>query len=413
MTASSILFLIILIIVVSFLFEQILAFLNFTRMKDPIPEILCDVYEKDSYHKSQEYNRANYKFNLLKETISFIIILLVLWMGGFAWFDDFVRKYTDNAIFQGLLFFGIIGLASSFLALPFSIYHTFVTEEKFGFNRTSPKTFVFDLFKGWILAAILGGMLLAAIIALYLVTGPFFWIVAWGITSGFMLLITFFYSSVIVPLFNKQKPLEDGLLRDSIEAFTLKAGFALTGIFVIDGSKRSTKANAYFSGFGPHKRIVLYDTLIHNHSIGELVAILAHEIGHYKQKHVIKGILAGIVQTGFMFWLFSLMAGNQMLSEALGSSRHGFHMTLLAFGLLYSPVSQISGLVLNHFSRKHEYQADAYAAIHYDAIQLITGLKKLSGSNLSNLTPHPAYVFVNYSHPPLLQRAQALLKFVN
>jgi STE24 endopeptidase len=413
MTASNILVLITVIIVVSFLIEQILAFLNYTRMNDPVPEILFDVYEEGRYHKSQKYNRANYKFSFYKETISFIIIILILWMGGFAWVDGFVRRFSDNAISQGLLFFGIIGLASSLLTLPYNIYHTFITEEKFGFNRTTPKTFVLDLIKGWILAAILGGMLLAAIIALYMAIGPFFWIVAWGMITGFMLLITFFYSAVIVPLFNKQKPLEDGLLRDSIEAFTVKAGFALSGIFVIDGSKRSTKANAYFSGFGSRKRVVLFDTLILDHSIEELVAILAHEIGHYKRRHVIKGILAGIVQTGFMFWLFSLLAGNPMLSEALGSSHHGFHLTLLAFGLLYSPVSQISGLVLNHFSRKHEYQADAFAAIHYNASHLITGLKKLSGSNLSNLTPHPAYVFVNYSHPPLLQRVKALLKFVS
>jgi STE24 endopeptidase len=412
MTASSLLVLITAIIVLSFLFEQFLGFLNYSRMNDPIPELLNDVYETERYHKSQEYNRENHRFGILKEVFSFVSILLMLWLGGFAWVDDIARNFNDNAIPQGLIFFGLIGLASSLLSVPFGIYHTFVIEEKYGFNRTTPATFVKDLLKGWLLAAILGGGLLSAIIALYLATGPVFWLVAWGMMTAFMLLITFFYSSVIVPLFNKQKPLEDGLLRDAIETFSLKAGFTLSGIFVIDGSKRSTKANAYFSGFGSRKRIVLYDTLIHDHSTEELVAILAHEIGHYKRHHVIKGILAGIVQTGFMLWLFSLLAGNPLLSEALGASKPDFQLALIAFGLLYSPVSQITGLVMNIFSRKHEYQADAFAAIQYNADHLVNALKKLSGSSLSNLTPHPAYVFVNYSHPSLLQRVEALLKYV-
>jgi len=412
MTANSLLILITVIIVLSFLIEQVLAFLNYLRMNDPVPEILGDVYEKDRYYKSQEYNRANYRFDILKETLSFLMILLMLWVGGFAWLDAFVRTFTNNAVFEGLLFFGFIGLAASLLSIPFGVYHTFVTEQKFGFNRTTPIKFVLDLLKGWLLASILGGGLLAAIIGLYLTTGSLFWIVAWGLMTTLMLLITFFYSSVIVPLFNKQKPLENGFLRDSIETFASKAGFTLSGIFVIDGSKRSTKANAYFSGFGSRKRIVLFDTLIQDHSTEELVAILAHEIGHYRCNHVIKGILAGIIQTGLMLWLFSIMVGNPLLSEALGASRPGFHLALLAFGLLYSPVSQVTGLVMNIFSRKHEYQADAYAATNYYAVHLLTGLKKLSGSSLSNLTPHPAYVFFNYSHPPLLQRVEALLKLV-
>jgi STE24 endopeptidase len=413
MTANSLLLLITAIIIISFVNEQILGFLNYTRMNYPIPEILNDVYEQERYHKSQAYNRANYLSGILKEALGFTIILLMLWMGGFAWVNALAGKITGSTILQGLLFFGILGFASSLLSIPFGVYHTFVIEEKYGFNRTTAATFVLDLIKGWLLAAIIGGALLAAIIALYLVTGSLFWIVAWCMMTAFMLLITFFYSSVIVPLFNKQKPLEEGQLRNSIETFARKAGFNLSGIFVINGSKRSTKANAYFSGFGSHKRIVLFDTLIRDHSTEELVAILAHEIGHYKYKHVIKGILAGIVQTGFMFWLFSLLVGNPILSLALGSSRPGFHLALLAFGLLYSPVSQITGLVMNIYSRKHEYQADAFASTQYSAVHLINALKKLSGSNLSNLTPHPAYVFANYSHPPLLKRVEALQKFVS
>jgi STE24 endopeptidase len=412
MTASSLLVLISAIIVFSFLFEQFLGYLNYSRMNDPIPELLRDVYETERYHKSQEYNRENYRFGILKEVFSFVSILLMLWLGGFAWVDSIAGNFSDNAILQGLIFFGLIGMASSLLSVPFGIYHTFVLEEKYGFNRTTSSTFVKDLLKGWLLTAILGSGLLSAIIALYLETGPVFWLVAWGMMTAFMLLITFFYSSVIVPVFNKQKPLEDGLLRDAIKDFSEKTGFNLSGIFVIDGSKRSTKANAYFSGFGSRKRIVLYDTLIRDHSTEELVAILAHEIGHYKRHHVVKGIMAGIIQTGFMLWLFSLLAGNPLLSEALGASRPDFQLALVAFGLLYSPVSQITGLVMNLFSRKHEYQADAFAAIEYNAEHLVNALKKLSGNSLSSLTPHPAYVFVNYSHPSLLQRVEALLKYV-
>jgi STE24 endopeptidase len=412
MSVHNLLILIIAIIVLSFTIEQILGFLNYTRMNNPIPPLLDDVYKQERYTMSQKYNRINYRFGLAKESFNVLIILLVLLKGGFALVDVFVVSLSVNPIIQGLLFFGIIGFASSLLSLPFGVYHTFVIEEKFDFNRTTPLTFVLDLFKGWVLAAFLGGVLLSAIIALYLATGPLFWLVSWAVVTVFMLLTTFLYSSIIVPLFNKQKPLDKGLLRDSIEEFALKVGFNLSGIYVIDGSKRSTKANAYFSGFGSRKRVVLFDTLIRDHTIEELVAILAHEIGHYKHHHVLKGMLAGILQSGIVLWLFSFLVGNPMLSGALGASRPSFHLALLTFGLLYSPVSQITGLIMNILSRSNEYQADAFAAIHFKAVHLISALKKLSGNNLSNLSPHPAFVFVNYSHPPLLQRVEALLKFV-
>jgi STE24 endopeptidase len=412
MAAGFILQSILLIIVISYIIEQIVAYLNYRRMNDPVPAIISDVYEADRYLKSQEYNRANYWFNTVKEAASFIVIILMLYLGGFALVSNTVATTTENPILRGILFFGFIGFFSSLISLPFSAYHTFITEEKFGFNRTSAATFIKDLLKGWFLASILGAMLLAIVIGLYLATGPMFWIIAWVIMTLVMLLITFFYSSVIVPLFNKQKPLQEGILRTSIEAFASDNGFALTGIYVIDGSKRSTKANAYFSGFGSRKRIVLFDTLILDHTTEELVAILAHEIGHYKHNHVIKGMLAGIIQTGFMLWLFSNMADNPEFSKALGATHPEFHLSMIAFGLLYSPVSQLTGLFMNYFSRKHEYQADAFTATQYDAVHLISGLKKLSGNSLSNLTPHPLHVFLNYSHPPLLHRVNALLKFV-
>ena len=386
--------------------------LNYSRMSYPIPAILRDVYEEDQYRKSQDYHQANYVFSVMKDLLSTLIILAMLWFGGFALIDSIAGWISGNAIWQGLIFFGILGLASSLLSIPFDIYNTFVIEEKFGFNRTTANTFIKDLLKGWFLAALLSGGMLAGIIALYLATGPNFWLISWALITAFMLLLTYFYSSVIVPLFNKQIPLEHGSLREEIEAFAQKTGFNLSGIFVIDGSKRSTKANAYFSGFGRKKRIVLYDTLIREHSNEELVAILAHEIGHNKYRHTLKGMVAGVFQTGVMLGLFSLFAGNPLLSEALGAARPGFHLALMAFALLYSPVSQVTGLIMNVFSRKHEYQADEFAATNYNAGYLITALKKLSQSNLSNLTPHPAYVFVNYSHPPLLKRVEALMRFL-
>lgn len=413
MTPLTLLIIITAIIIVSFIVEQMLALLNYSRMSSAIPELLRDVYEADRYRKSQDYHQANYFFNIIKDSVSTVIIIAMLWFGGFALINSSVFSVTGNAIWQGLAFFGILGVASSLLSMPFDIYNTFVIEEKYGFNRTTPGTFIRDLLKGWVLAIILGGGMLAGIIALYLATGPNFWLVAWAMVTAFMLLLTYFYSSVIVPLFNRQTPLEPGPLREAIEAFAQKTDFNLSGIFVIDGSKRSTKANAYFSGFGSKKRIVLFDTLIHEHTIEELVAILAHEIGHNKYRHTLKRMVAGIFQTGVMLGLFSLIAGNPLLSEALGAHRPGFHLALMAFALLYSPVSQVTGLVMNIFSRKHEYQADAFVATNYNAGYLITALKKLSQNNLSNLTPHPAYVFVNYSHPPLLKRLEALIRLMH
>lgn len=410
MTPLDLLIIITAIILVSFIVEQFLAILNYARMSYPLPDLLRDIYEADRYRKSQDYQRANYVFSVIKDSLSTFVIIAMLWLGGFGWINTLVYELTGNAIWQGLAFFGLLGLASSLLSLPFDVYHTFIIEEKFGFNRTTLATFIKDLLKGWFLAILLGGGMLAGIIALYLATGPNFWLIAWVMATMFMLLLTYFYSSVIVPLFNKQMPLEQGPLRDAIEAFAQKTDFTLSGIFIIDGSKRSTKANAYFSGFGRRKRIVLYDTLIRDHTTEELVAVLAHEIGHYKYHHTLKGMVAGVLQTGVMLGLFSLIVANPLLSEALGAERPGFHLALLAFALLYSPVSQVTSLVMNIYSRKHEYQADAFAATNYDAGHLIMALKKLSKNNLSNLTPHPAYVFVNYSHPPLLKRLEALIR---
>ncbi len=280
---------------------------------------------------------------LIPSSFTLILMLVMLFAGGFAWLDNFVREYTQNPILMALMFFGILGFAADILTTPFSIYSTFVIEEKFGFNKTTTKTFIFDKLKGWLLAAIIGGGLLALIVWIYNSTGEWFWVIAWGAIGGFTIFMTMFYSNIIVPLFNKQEPLEDGSLRAAIEKFSQKVAFKLDNIFVMDGSKRSTKANAYFSGLGAKKRIILFDTLIKDHSDNELVGILAHEVGHYKKKHTLLGTIISLLQTGLMLYILSLFIGNPVLSQALGAEQGSFHLGILAFGLLYSPLSLVLG----------------------------------------------------------------------
>ena len=395
-------------IVLDFVVEQLLRYLNSTRFSEKLPEELKDIYDEKEYRRSQQYLKANHTFSMITGTFSFLAILLMLLLGGFAWLDQIVVKITSNDILQAIFFFGIIGFASDILSTPFDVYDTFVIEEKFGFNKTTVKTYIFDKIKSWLLGAIIGGGLLALILWVYHSTGPWFWLIAWMIITVFSIFMTMFYSSLIVPLFNKQRPLEEGELRSAIESFTQKGGFKLKNIYVIDGSKRSTKANAYFTGIGPKKRIVLYDTLIGNHTTDELVAVLAHEIGHYKKKHTLTGLFMSILNTGILLFLLSVSINNPVLSLALGAERSSFHMGLVAFVLLYSPVSMLLGILMNYISRRNEYAADRYAALQYDANSLKNALKKLSVKNLSNLRPHPAVVFMSYSHPTLLQRLTAI-----
>lgn len=401
---------IIAILILDFVFNQTLGYLNSTRFSEILPDELKGIYDAKEYSRSQQYLKANHKFGALTESLSFVVILMVLFLGGFAWLDQWVKVWSDNPIWQAILFFGIIGLASDILSTPFSIYDTFVIEEKFGFNKTTPKTFILDKIKSWILGALIGGGLLALIVWIYLSTGVWFWLIAWSAITFFSIFMTMFYSNLIVPLFNKQEPLAEGDLRSAIEAFSKKVGFKLKDIFVIDGSKRSSKANAYFTGLGPKKRIVLYDTLIENHTTDELVAVLAHEIGHYKKKHTLTGMVLGVVQTGIVLYILSVFISNPVLSLALGAAEGSFHLGVLAFGILYSPLSTIIGIAMNIISRRHEFAADRYAAVNFDGKSLKEALKKLSVKNLSNLRPHPAVVFVSYSHPPLLQRLEAIGK---
>jgi len=410
MSATNLFYIIIAIIIINFIIDKILDALNAKHFKDVLPEDLQDVYDEAEYKKSQNYKVTNYKFGLLTSTFSIILTLGFLLLDGFEFVDNIARSYSENPIIIALIFFGIIMIASDILTLPFSYYSTFVIEEKFGFNKTTVKTFFLDKLKGWLMTAILGGGILALIIWFYQITGSNFWLYAWGLVAVFTIFMNMFYSKLIVPLFNKQTPLEPGNLRDKISEYAKSVGFKLNKIFVIDGSKRSTKANAYFSGFGNEKRVTLYDTLINDLEEEEIVAVLAHEVGHYKKKHIIFNLFASILLTGLTLYILSLFISNPLLSNALGVEKASFHIGLIAFMLLYSPISEITGLIMNWFSRAFEYQADDYAKHTYKAEPLITSLKKLSKNSLSNLTPHPAYVFMHYSHPTLLQRIKNLRK---
>ncbi|RLD47303.1 MAG: M48 family peptidase [Bacteroidetes bacterium] len=397
-------------VIFDYVLEQILNYLNSTKRSEKIPDEIKGIYDEKKYRKQQNYEKETSRFSFITSTFSFVIILLMLIFNGFYIIDSWVIQITENYILKALLFFGVIMFTSDLINLPFSVYSVFVIEEKYGFNKTTVKTFILDKIKSWLLTAIIGGGILSFIIWVYMQTQQMFWIYVWIAISVFTVFFTMFYSSIIVPLFNKQTPLEDGELKTAIIDFSKKVGFKLDNIYKIDGSKRSTKANAYFSGLGPKKRIVLYDTLINDLEVNELVAVLAHEIGHYKKKHVLKNIFFSILQTGVILYILSLFIGNPILSKALGSPVYSFEINLIAFSLLYSPISMITGVFMNIYSRKNEYQADEFAKNNYDGKALASALKKLSVNNLSNLTPHKLYVFFNYSHPTLLERLQALKK---
>ena len=406
---SSILFLIIIIILVlQFGIETVLNYLNAKRFSDPIPEELNDVFNQEEYLKSQSYKKTNYLYGLISSTFSLLLVLAFLIFGGFEWVDNLAAGFSSHPILRAMFFFGIIILGSDLLTTPFSLYQTFVIEEKYGFNKTTPKLFVIDKIKGWLMIMILGGGILALVIWFFQWAGKDFWLYAWALIAGFTLFMNLFYSRLIVPIFNKQTPLKEGSLKSKIESYARQVGFELRNIFVIDGSKRTTKANAYFSGFGREKRVTLFDTLIDDLDEDEIVAVLAHEIGHYKRNHIIVNLFVSIALSGFTLFLLSVFINNPELSMAIGVSEPSFHAALIGFGILYSPISELTGLVMNYFSRKFEFQADNYAKTTFAALPLITSLKKLSKNSLSNLTPHPAYVFVHYSHPPLVSRIKNL-----
>lgn len=414
MTAQTILLIIIAIITIDFILEQILDYINLKHQKSEVPDEMKGYYDEEKYRKSQHYLKEQTKFSFITSTFSFVLALVLLVFGIFGVLDEWLRNllFQDSApitsIGLALTFFGILYFTSDFLNIPFQVYYTFVIEEKFGFNKTTVKTFILDKFKGYFLTILIGGCVLSVMFYLITSLGEDFWIYFWVVITAFLFFMNMFYTTLIVPFFNKLTPLGSGELRDAIEGYSKQAKFSLRNIFVIDGSKRSSKSNAYFSGIGKKKKIILFDTLINNHNTEELVAVLAHEVGHYKKKHLITGFILSTLQVGIMLFILSFFVFNPKLSIALGANETGIHLNLLAFGMLYSPISKITGLFMNIISRKNEFEADKFASQTYNGSALQDALKKLSVDNLSNLTPHPLYAFFHYSHPPLLKRLEAL-----
>lgn len=408
MTPSQLLILLLVILASDFIFETVLDWVNARHQPESLPKVIEGLYSKDEFDNAQAYQNANFKIGLISSVTSFVMYFVVISTGALGAFSDWLTLQWISPYVIFLTFFGSIMIVTDLLGLPISLYKTFVIESKFGFNKMTVKTFFLDKIKGYAIAGLIGSAMVWVFLHLIDWLNEDFWLFFWGVITIILVFVNMFYTSLIVPLFNKLEPLEDGELREAIELYSKKVNFPLTNIYVINGSKRSTKANAYFSGLGPNKKIVLYDTLINNHTTEELVAVLAHEVGHFKRKHIISGLGLSILQMGLILFVLSFFIFNENLSKALGASELAIHLNLIAFSMLFTPISKISGLLMSLFSRKNEYEADAFAAETSDSKALSSALKTLSTKNLSNLTPHPSYVFFHYSHPPLVARLNAL-----
>ncbi len=402
-------YIILIALLLQFLLDNIADALNLKALKNEVPPALAGVYQSGEYRKSQKYTRSLTRFGFVTGSFSLLVILLFWFTGGFNFLDQIVRSWGLGSIVNGLIYTGILIIAYELLTLPFSVYTTFVIEERFGFNRTTPRVFITDSLKGLALTILLGGSVLAAILVLFEYAGNNAWLYCWLTITIFNMVVQFIAPIWIMPLFNKFTPMEPGELRDAIQSYAHSTGYEIRNISVMDGSKRSTKANAFFTGFGRTKRIALFDTLISKHTIPELVSVLAHEIGHYKKKHVLWGMLISIAHTGLIFYLLSVLLGSSGLYQAFYMDYTSIYAGLLFLGLLYTPVEMVLSMGLQILSRRNEYEADRFAAQTTGKPgSLVDALKKLTAENLSNLTPHPFYVFLNYSHPTLLQRIQAM-----
>lgn len=411
---NSYLIFILTVIIVGYILETLLSVLNMRALDPKLPPLFQDVFDGEKYQRSQEYTGVTTRFSLVHSTFSLVTTIGFILLGGFNYIDVVARSMGYGSIGSGLVFMGLLLLLSGTVSLPFSIYSTFVIEERFGFNKTTPKTFILDILKSILLTPLIGGPLLAFIIWFFETTGSAAWLYCWGATVAYTVFLQFVAPVLLLPLFNKFTPLQEGELRDAITGYAARERFKMKGIYTMDGSKRSTKVNAYFTGFGKFRRIVFYDTLMEKLSTEEIVGVLAHEMGHYKLKHIFKMMAASIFQMGLTFYILSLFLGNQGLFDAFSMQHISVYAGLIFFGFLYAPISAVLSLIFNKISRKHEYQADAYAVnTTGTAHHLISGLKKLSLANLSNLTPHPWYVIFHYSHPPLLQRLHAMLAMGN
>ena len=396
-------------LIVEFILNLSADALNLSRLSDKLPEEVEDIYNPDEYRLSQEYTRVNTKFGLVSSTFDLFVPLVFWFSGGFNFLDQVIRAWAFSPMITGLIYISTLLLLNKFISMPFSLYGTFVIETRFGFNKTTPRLYFTDLLKGAFLSLLIGIPILAALLAFFEWAGTLAWLYAWGITTLVTLLIQRIAPTWIMPLFNKFKPLEAGELKDQIMAFAKSVHFPLQNVFVMDGSKRSRKSNAFFTGFGKNKRIALFDTLIETQTIPELVSIPAHEIGHYKKNHITQGLILSTLHTGLVFYLLSIFISHSGLYEAFYMDQPSIYTGLIFFGMLYTPIEFLLSLLFNMLSRKNEYEADRFAVTSFKQPEImVDALKKLSAHNLANLTPHPVYTFLNFSHPPLLDRIRAI-----
>lgn len=397
------------ILVADYVLDLVVELLNVRHLDPQLPQEMAEYYDAEKYARSQEYLKVNTRFGQVVSSITTPLMIAFILLGGFNLVDVFARSLGFGPIVTGLAFSGILLWGGSILQIPIGAYHTFVIEERFGFNRTSLKTFIADLLKGWLLAAVIGTPVLAAILWFFAAAGSMAWLYCWGALTLVQLVLMFVAPVLIMPLFNRYDPLEEGDLRSSIESYARSQAFKMKGVFKMDGSLRSSKSNAFFTGFGRFRRIVLFDTLMAQHTTQELTAVIAHEMGHYKKRHIIKFMFVSIATTGLMFFLLSFFIDNPGLSAAFRMESTSIYAGLFFFGILYSPISSLISIAVNILSRRHEYEADRYAVDTYgDANAMVTALKKLSVDNLANLTPHPLKVFLEYSHPPVIDRIRAI-----
>lgn len=398
----------VLIVLVAYILEALLDQLNQSRARDPLDASIANLYDSSERERSIAYSSEKTRFGFYSSTFSTVVLILALSYGWFATLDAWIRNRFDNQILISLSFIAALSVISWWLNLPFQLYSIFGIEAKYGFNKISARTFVTDTIKATLLGAVIGGILLTAVLWIYQELGNRFWVFAWLLVGGFSLLMFMFGTTLILPLFNKLKPVEEGELRTAIEKYCASQGYSLGRLFVMDGSKRSTKANAFFSGMGRSKTIVLFDTLIEKLTTREIVSVLAHEIGHYKKKHTLSMFVFSNVQTFGTFALLGWLLGYPELSKALGAQESSFHLSALTFFILFTPLSIVLGLVNNSWSRHNEFEADTFARNTDDANALKSALKKISTDSLANLSPHPLYVAFNYTHPPLAQRLKNL-----
>ena len=396
-------------LIIEYLLSTVSSVLNMNSVSEDVPIGFQDHYDEEKYAKSQAYLKDNTRFGLLSSTFSLALMLIVIHTGLFGILDHIVRAQTVHPILAGLLFFGIIFIINDMINLPFSLYGTFVIEEKYGFNKTTAKTFMLDKLKGYALTVILGSVVIGPILYFFNTYGENGWWIAWGLITAFMIAVQPLFVHVIAPMFNKFTPLEEGELRTTIESFAEKVNFPIARIDMMDGSRRSAHSNAYFSGFGKWRRIALFDTLLEKHSTEEIVSVVAHEVGHYKKKHIIFGTILGIIETGIMLFIFNLLMNDPALFALFGVENVSVYGGLIFFGMLYSPVSLVTSIFTTALSRKNEYEADTYSLENTQNKEaLVSMLKGLAANNLSHLTPHPLMVFLSYSHPPVMDRIAAV-----